>query len=302
MGKRNSKRAVKKARRQVNELQGVIDQAIMVLNENGFPIEFPWEIPHAIRDLASRTRAGGQDMSVQQAGASVQRLAQMTGQQVAPQAPQAAPAQAHQPASPPAQSEPAPMMDWDDLGDELLADLDSSSSSQTVAAPSRPSPPQQASAQPVSAQPVSAQPSAGPQPAPPPMSMEEMKRLVEQKQARMIDRVQTQGVQYGMGAGPAEGKKMAPHPSVKIPPTSPHHPQQEVSPPPVQEQQPQADGRGASDAGDGEYVSPYGGGSNGERVAKNGMTREEMVRAIEQATGKAPGAPGSNPVPKPPGM
>jgi hypothetical protein len=112
------------------------------------------------------------------------------------------------------------------------------------------------------------------------MSQEEMMARFEAGQARMMDRVATEGVQYKHGAqGPASGQRIAPAPGVQ-PATAPTQPAPGPAPASV--------------------PMPTGGG--GGKRGMNGLTSEEARAIISRATGREMKPPGANPVPKPPGM
>lgn len=101
----------------------------------------------------------------------------------------------------------------------------------------------------------------------------------EAGQARMMDRVATDGVQYKHGAqGPASGQRIAPAPGVQ---TGPAQPQPAPGPAPA--------------------PAPMPTGGGGKR-GMNGLTTEEARAIIARTTGREIKPPGANPVPKPPGM
>lgn len=251
---RNAKRMMKRMKRESDEFRVVVDQCLMILNQNGITVQFPWEVPEVLKELVS----GRVPLAAQQGGSSSStdevrhRLAGGTSSSTQPSAPS--------PAVQPASVEDMGAV-WESLGAPSSDGL--------------------ASAQPVHPQ-VSNDPAPSPQQAPP-MPMDEMQRLVEQRQARMMQRLESQGVQYKGPGGPSEGKRLTPHESVSAP-------------------QPSVSSE-TSATPDGEYRSPYGAHRNEEqRRNANGMTREEMVAAIAKATGKAPEPPPASPVQKPPGF
>lgn len=285
-GSSSSKRKFKRMKRQMGESTDIVQQVMSTLTVFGYPVQFPWEIPHAVADAIQNGPKNGHG-SPSGEGTRDRMAAALSGSAVsAPPAP--APAAAP--------SAPAPVRQISsrasDLVDSLFAsefgekeevdaepeadpwdtlDVDDvflGSASVSAATPS----PQGSSSAPAMASPEG-----------PPMSPEEMKRLVEEKQRRMLERVANTGVRYGRGAaGPAEGQKMDVHPSVKMP----------SSPAPAQD----------SPSQEGGYVSPYGGSDDGTPRGKNGMTRAQMVEAIAKATGKPPGEVKPNPNVKPPGF
>lgn len=276
MAKRNAKRIAKRLKRESDEFKGVVDQCIHLLGLHGYPIQFPWEVPLALEQLISNAGLTPQGMMNAPTGsreASFDRLAGAMaagpqaqpppGQQLAPQAAQpayqlmGAPQAASAPVAPP---EVANVDPWAAAAEAASVTMETGHGGHRA-------PPQgQGSAD------------GG-------LSPEQVQAMFEAKQAAMFERLAQSGVKYGGAQGPAAGKKLIPHPSVKVPTGAPPAP-------------PRAAG------GEEGHQSPYAvpGGGDGPRNPKNGMTREQMVEAIANATGKVPGAPAANPNAKPAGF
>lgn len=267
MGRGNSKRAVKRMKRQGDEHKSVVEQCMFILTNAGYPIQFPWEVPHALTELINGS-SGGASTAHSAVPSRQETLGRLAAGQISPAQPQqGSPRQVSRPVQqqPPraidpwaSESEPVDPFGGSD-GDEW-GDIDTSSLVDDGEGYYE----------------ADYEDDDGGE-----LSPAEMMARYEQGQAGLMQRVAQNGVQYGRGAkGPSAGRRLVPHESVKVPKVQP-----EVHAAPAQ----------------GEYQSPYGAAGDGPR-AKNGMTRDQMVNAIERATGRAPGSPKGNPTAKPPGF
>jgi len=267
MGRRNNKRVAKRLKMQSDEYQAVVDQCIHILSAHGYPVQFPWEVPHALQTMLSSMGASS-DVEVSPSaflGSREDSLSRLAGaMEKGPSASSAALSSGA--TSSPTQEDVSFTLDedepdsWESLAESSISFFDDT---------------------PLAMETSSSGDSLGQLEEPAGQPTPEMVARFEAKQAEMLQRVSQNGVQYGRGAkGPAAGAKLSPHPSVKMPDVS----------------------SGASD-GD-EYESPYvpSGGGDGPRNPKTGLTRQQMVERIAEATGKAPGAPGGNPNAKPRGF
>jgi hypothetical protein len=258
---------VKRLKREGDEFRSVVDQCISICAQHGVTIQFPWEVPKVLAELLDgKVPLAAQVPQGNSAEESRRRLADFSRSAHPSPSSRSVPSPASAqsaPVSPPpvANSSGGPVsMDqtqqiWDNLVDGLDVE--------------HPAP-----------QPQVAPPADQPSPAPkapqsaPPMSMEEMQKIAESRQAAMLARVQQQGVRYKGSPGPLQGQNVEVDDSVDLTP--------------------------AENVSDGEYQSPYATGGNPKHPS--GLTREEMAQKILEATGKMPSAPTANPVPKPPGF
>ncbi len=276
-GKRNARRLVKKMKREGQEYRTVVDNLIMLLGLNGITINFPWELTQAVEQLLQERNgmAPNPQQPQHEVGASFERLAQLTGATTPIQPMHAAP-----PPAPPPVHAAAPVDPWAAAAAGAAEDL---------TGPNGHRPP--------AAQPGPTQTEESPDQA-------QMKAKFEEGQARLMNRLETQGVRHSTGAGPGQGQRMGAHPSVKmpaVPPTAPHS-------------APHDDFDGIVSFGDDDTVEapfqttestsvhPNAPVDDGSPRTAGGMSIEQARDLIGRATGKRPGAPGANPTVKPSGF
>ena len=288
MGGAAAKRKLKRIKRQGDESKTIIENISGILMAHGIVVNFPWEIPEIIGELLANRSASppnhlGQQQAVASTQGAIQRLRALTQvpSSPAPQSPPAHHVAATAPASvqpisdpwgtaaddigqaAPQSAPPAPPVDpWGDAAD-LDFDFDSEPAAATQAYPEQATP---------------VDPNTG-------LTMEQMQAMVEAGQSRMMQRVETTGVQYKNGAqGPAAGKRIAPAPRIAAkagttagaagaPPIAPQTAPAAMGIPPAKP---------------------------GERRGKNGLTAAQARALISRATGREVKPPGANPNVKPP--
>lgn len=262
-GKRNAKRIIKKMQRQGSEYKNVVDGCIFMLTQHGFTVSFPWEIPNILEQLLREREGGAPDPAASQQGAAdaYNRLAAMSTGQPAPaqpaptQAPPTAPSyQAPPPAGP-------PQNPW------AVAAGNNGAPAQPAPPPEPVDPWASAASSSLDELLMDDAPAATPSGNGMPLSEVEMRARVEAANARMVQRVETNGATYKHGAGPA------------IPPTPGAQPS-------------------ASSANGGAPPPP----TDDRPLKHGGLTRGAALDLIERATGRRPGTPEASPVIKPPGF
>jgi len=280
----SAKRRLKKLKRQGDEAQAIVDQLMGMFLAHNISVSFPYEIPQIVGQILAGNGQGvpNHQQAVTQANASLDRLRQLTtggqpahtlpGAPQQPRAPYAAPTPPTSPAAP--QGDP-----WGDAAGAATQPFPASTAPPPPAAPLDPW--GEAADAPLfdPGAPPSAQPTYEADNDEAPLSPAEMMARFEAGQARMMDRVATEGVQYKHGAnGPAAGQRIAPAPGVNVPQAQGSPPAQPAAPIPV----------------------PTGAG--GGKRGMNGLTPEESRAIIARATGKELKPPAANPTPKPPSM
>lgn len=291
------KRRMKRMKRQRDESAEVIEALSGLLNVNGFVVNFPHDITRIVAQLLEERKGGA--VSGQQAGPSRGQVMGALGGLTSPSASNSAP-DLFGPATP--QASPS----FDPFAD--LAPVSSPVSAPTPA-------------------PTPAPAHRGP--APPPMPMDQMQAMVASREAQMLNRVASHGVQYrGAGNPEVEGVRMQLHPSVKAP--SPVVPGRQADPPRASDTSSSVGdlfsslggsfGGGSAASSSGSVNGPFGGeeaphapgpgpepfsapSGSGERANPHtGLTPSQQRDLIARLTGKAPTVPEASPVPKPPGM
>jgi hypothetical protein len=272
----NMKRKMRKIKREGQEGQGIVDNLGMLLSMHGFTVSFPHEIVPAVEQLLREAGygPGGNRTQGPSPAASMNRLAQQIG------APKVQVQTTYTPqasyGSPELEDfEPTPA--YDNPWEAAAAGALSTSHGDFNESPTpRPQGNTRTSSE------------------PPPMDPDQMRAQFEAKQAKMMERVATQGVRYSHGAGPAQGQRMAPHPSIKTPKV----PDQEFSG--FGNEDIFSEEGDFSEGNDFNGFEQETGGDDDSPRMKGGMSRNQALDLIQRATGHRPSAPGANPVMKPP--
>lgn len=240
-----AKRKLKKLKMQGDEAQQIVDQLLGLCMAHNISVQFPWELPNIVGQILASHATGsmsvpGQAQAVEVANESIERLRQLThgGPPPSPR-PQAARDPERDPWSTVTDEEPQ-RDPWEMAAEAALDGQDEDLEDE-------PSTPEED-------------------------SYAQMVAQYEEGQARLLNRVATEGVKYKNGAqGPAAGKKIAPAPG--------------VLPASATESVPAVSSERAP---------------NGEKRGMNGLTASEARELITRVTGKVIEPPKGNPFPKPP--
>lgn len=264
-GSGGAKRRLKRMKREGDESQSIVEQLMGLFMAHNITVNFPWEIPNIVGQMLAQGKQGGgppsHQQAVIQANASLDRLKQLTGKP---------------PGTPVRQERTRAIQSTGEAYSDPWNDLDES-------APPPPVDPWGAAAEESleefreeDVDPYAFHPDNDDGEDEDDLNHDEMLRRFEAGQARMMNRVATNGVQYKHGAnGPAAGQRIAPAPEVA----------KNMSEQPIETP-----------------VSAPSPSTGGGKRGMNGLTTEEARQIISRATGREIKVPGGNPTAKPAGM